>query len=90
MERWRSKGTRAVCDCEELRLVNCQMVDCDLACGRWQGQAEVTTPIDSVKNPLAGSLVTAPAVGEVIRDIDGATGVVEIAGEEDEQVRACA
>ena len=34
--------------------------------------------------------ITLPAVGEVIRDIDGATGVVEIAGEKDAQVRACA
>ena len=84
------QGTQPLCYCKDLRLVNCQMVDCDLAFERSHVQAEVTTPIDSVKNPLAGSLVTAPAVGEVIRDIDGATGVVELAGEEDEQVRACA
>ena len=59
------------------------MVDCDLAFERSHVQAEVTTPMLSVKNPLAGSRITLPAVGEVIRDIDGATGVVEIAGEKD-------
>ena len=84
------QGTQPLCYCKDLRLVNCQMVDCDLAFERSHVQAEVTTSIDSVKNPLEGSRITLPAVGEVIRDIDGATGVVEIAGEKDAQVRACA
>ena len=39
-------------------------------------QATVTTPVVSIKNPLAGSTITVPAVGEVIRDIDGADGRV--------------
>ena len=84
------QGTQPLCYCKGLRLVNCQMVDCDLAFERSHVQAELTTPVDSVKNPLEGSRITLPAVGEVIRDIDGATGVVEIAGEKDAQVRACA
>ncbi len=88
------EGTQPLCYCEGLRLVNCQMVDCDLAFERSHVLAEVTTPIDSVKNPLEGSRITLPAVGEVIRDIEGATGVVEIVGEKDEglgsHARACA
>lgn len=74
----RIEGTQPLCYCKGLTLVGCEMVGCDLAFERSQVTAEVTTPIESVKNPLAGSRVTAPAVGEVIRDIEGATGVVEL------------
>ena len=89
------QGTQPLCYCRDLRLVNCQMVGCDLAFERSHVQAEVTTPVDSVKNPLAGSRITLPAVGEVIRDIEGATGVVQVtgellAGEKNAGVRACA
>ena len=87
-------GTQPLCYCTDLRLVNCKMIDCDLAFERSHVQADVTTPVDSVKNPLEGSRITLPAVGEVIRDIDGATGVVEVVGEKDEGLgshdRACA
>ena len=87
-------GTQPLCYCTDLRLVNCKMIDCDLAFERSHVQAEVTTPVVSVKNPLEGSRITLPAVGEVIRDIDGATGVVEVVGEKDEGLgshdRACA
>lgn len=84
-------GTQPLCYCEGLRLVGCRMEDCDLAFERSHVQAEVTTPVVSVKNPLAGSKITLPAVGEVIRDIEGATGVVEVVGEKNEPpVRACA
>lgn len=73
------QGTQPLCYCEGLRLVNCRMEGCDLAFERSHVQAEITTPVDSVKNPLAGSRITLPAVGEVIRDIEGATGEVKIA-----------
>lgn len=76
-ERCTIIGTQPLCYCRDLHLVDCKMIDCDLAFERSHVQAEVTTPIASVKNPLAGSFVTAPAVGEVIRDIEGADGVVE-------------
>ena len=85
------EGTQPLCYCEGLRLVNCRMEGCDLAFERSHVQAEITTLVDSVKNPLAGSRVCVPAVGEVIRDIEGATGVVEVTGEKDgAPVRACA
>ena len=84
------EGTQPLCYCKGLTLVNCRMEGCDLAFERSHVQAEVTTPVDSVKNPLAGSRITLPAVGEVIRDIDGATGIVEISGEKNAEVRACA
>lgn len=75
------QGTQPLCYCEGLRLVNCRMEGCDLAFERSHVRAEVTTPVVSVKNPLAGGRITLPAVGEVIRDIVGAMGVVEVTGE---------
>lgn len=86
-ERCTIIGTQPLCYCRDLRLVGCKMIDCDLAFERSHVQAEVTTPIVSVKNPLAGSFVTAPAVGEVIRDIEGADGIVETGGD---RAGACA
>ena len=88
------EGTQPLCYCEGLRLVRCKMIDCDLAFERSHVDATITTPVVSIKNPLAGSRIAAPAVGEVIRDIEGATGAVEIAaapvGEVRPHVCACA
>ena len=75
------EGTQPLCYCEGLRLVNCRMEGCDLAFERSHVHATLTSPVDSVKNPLAGSHISMSAVGEVIRDIEGATGVVEVVGE---------
>ncbi len=84
-------GTQPLCYCEGLKLVNCRMDDCDLAFERSHVQATLSAPIISVKNPLEGSRITLPAVGEVIRDIEGATGTVEITCEKGSGlVRACA
>lgn len=74
------EGTQPLCYCRGLRLVNCRMEGCDLAFERSRVHATLTAPIASVKNPLAGSRIVVPATGEVIRDIEGATGVVEVSG----------
>ena len=71
-------GTQPLCYCQGLRLINCKMVDCDLAFERSQVQATLTAPILSIKNPLTGSRITVPQVGEIIRDIEGADGEVEV------------
>lgn len=75
-ENCRIVGTQPLCYCRGLRLVNCEMVGCDLAFERSVVSADITTPVESVKNPLEGSRIELPSVGEVIRDIDGATGSV--------------
>ena len=75
------EGTQPLCYCEGLTLVNCRMEGCDLAFERSHVRATLAAPIESIKNPLAGSLITAPAVGKVTRDIEGATGVVTAANE---------
>ena len=43
---------------------------CDLAFERSEVEAEITTPVVSIKNPLSGHIAV-PAVGEIIRDITG-------------------
>ncbi|MED9781779.1 MAG: DUF3737 family protein [Peptococcaceae bacterium] len=82
-ENCRIIGTQPFCYCKNLTLINCEMVDCDLAFERSSVQATITTPVVSIKNPLAESRISLPAVGEIIRDIPEATGeiVVENASE---------
>ena len=61
-------GTQPLCYCKNLKLINCEMIDTDLAFERSEVEAEITTPVISIKNPLSGS-ITVPSVGEIIRDI---------------------
>ena len=74
-------GTQPLCYCKGLRLVNCAMNGTDLAFERSEVEATITTPVVSIKNPLAGHIYV-PAVGEIIRDIDGANGEVHIRPQE--------
>ena len=69
------KGTQPFCYCKNLNLINCRMEECDLAFERSHVNAEITTHVLSIKNPLSGK-ITVPAVGEIIRDIPGANGEV--------------
>ena len=71
------KGTQPLCYCKGLKLINCEMIDCDLAFERSEVNAEITTPVISIKNPLSGR-ITVPDVGDIIRDIPGADGEVVI------------
>ena len=80
-ENCRISGTQPLCYCKGLKLIDCEMVDCDLAFERSQVQATVTTPVVSVKNPLAGSCITVPAIGEIIRDIPEGVGEVIVGTE---------
>ena len=76
-ENCRITGTQPFCYCKNLKLINCEMVGCDLAFERSDVQAEITTPIISIKNPISGR-ITVPAVGEIIRDIPQADGEIVI------------
>lgn len=75
LENCKIIGTQPLCYCKGLRLVNCEMEGTDLSFERSEVDAVVTSPIDSVKNPRAGTIV-APSVGEIIMDDPLATGVV--------------
>jgi hypothetical protein len=63
-------GTQPLCYAKGLVLEDCRMVDCDLAFERSDVQADVRGRIDSVKNPLKGS-ITSDAIGNVILDGKG-------------------
>ncbi len=68
-------GTQPLCYCKSLRLIDCEMIDTDLAFERSEVEATLTAPIVSIKNPLSGRICV-PAVGEIIRDIEGANGEI--------------
>ena len=70
-------GTQPLCYCEGLKLIGCEMHECDLAFERSEVDATITTPVISIKNPLSGK-ITVPAVGEIIRDIPEAKGKIKI------------
>lgn len=69
------KGTQPLCYCKNLKLINCRMEECDLAFERSDVEAEVTTPVISIKNPLSGH-IRVPAADEIIRNIPEAKGEV--------------
>lgn len=87
-ENCRIIGTQPLCYCKNLKLVHCQMIDCDLAFERSQVQAEITTPVLSIKNPLKGSRISVPSVGEIIRDIQAGTGEIQVQAQEKKEVCA--
>ena len=70
-------GTQPLCYCRDLTLINCQMHECDLAFEKSYVNAEITTPVISIKNVIDGK-ITAPCVGEIICDRDEYQGVIEI------------
>lgn len=74
-EHCKIMGTQPLCYCKNLRLVDCEMIDTDLSFERSEVEATLTAPIISIKNPLSGHIY-APAVGEIILDIDEAKGEI--------------
>ena len=68
-------GTQPLCYCKGLRLINCRMEGCDLSFEKSDVEADVTTKIDSIKNPKSGKIVCA-GVSEVIMDDPEARGEI--------------
>ncbi len=60
-------GTQPLCYCKGLVLEDCEMEGCDLSFENSEVTATVRGHIDSVKNPVHGS-ITADSIGEVILD----------------------
>ncbi len=58
-------GTQPLCYCKGLRLINCRMEGCDLSFEKSEAEATVSGHIDSVKNPISGS-ISAGSIGEII------------------------
>ncbi|MBQ0092049.1 MAG: DUF3737 family protein, partial [Clostridiales bacterium] len=61
------EGTQPLCYCEGLVLEDCTMKNCDLAFEYCTVDATVRGHIDSVKNPIHGTII-ADSIGEIIRD----------------------
>lgn len=68
-------GTQPLCYCKGLRLINCRMEGCDLSFEKSEVDADVTTTVDSIKNPKSGKIVCA-GVSEVIMDDSEARGEI--------------
>ena len=68
-------GTQPLCYCKGLKLIGCKMIDTDLAFERSEVEAEVLSPVVSIKNPRKGT-ITVPSVGDIIMDDPLAAGQV--------------
>ena len=71
-------GTQPLCYCEGLKMINCEMIDSDLAFERSDVEAQIVSPLISIKNPKSGH-ITVPALGELIMNIPQAMGTVTVA-----------
>lgn len=60
-------GTQPLCYCKNLKLVNCTMEACDLAFEYSEVEADVKGHVDSIKNPMSGT-ITVDSVGEIITE----------------------
>lgn len=76
-ENCRIIGTQPLCYCKGLKLIDCEMIDTDLAFERSEVEAKITSPVLSIKNPLSGH-ITVPRVDEIIRDIPEAKGEISL------------
>lgn len=74
-------GTQPLCYCKGLKLINCRMEGCDLAFEKSYAEAEITTKVDSIKNPYSGT-IRVPAVGEIIRDDPKSDGIIIVNGKQ--------
>ena len=70
-------GTQAFCYCKNLKLVDCEMLNTDLCFERSEVQANITSYVESIKNPLSG-VIRVPEVGKIIFDIPQAKGKILI------------
>ena len=76
-ERCKIIGTQPLCYCKNLRLIDCEMIDADLAFEKSDVTANLLSPVVSIKNPRSGRIVL-PTVGEVIRDDEASRGEVVV------------
>jgi hypothetical protein len=68
-------GTQPLCYCRGLKLVNCKMIDADLAFEKSEVDAEISSTDVSIKNPKSGT-IRAAGIGEIIMDDPEAEGQV--------------
>ncbi len=59
------KGTQPLCYCEGLKMINCRMEEADLSFEKSEVEAEITSPVISIKNPKSG-FIKVPSYEELI------------------------
>ena len=79
LENCKIIGTQPFCYCKNLRLIHCEMIDTDLCFEKSEVEAEITTPVLSIKNPRRG-VIAVPAVEEIIRDDGASAAEIRITG----------
>ena len=60
-------GTQPLCYCKNLKLVDCEMVDADLAFEYSDVVATIKGSVDSIKNPRSGK-ITVEGVSKIIKE----------------------
>ena len=61
------ESNQGLCYMEDVKLIGCELVNTDLAFEYSTVDAEITTSVDSVKNPISGK-IHARSIGEIIMD----------------------
>ncbi len=80
-ENCRISGTQPLCYCKGLRLIDCEMLDADLAFERSEVDATLTAPVLSIKNPYAGC-IRVPSAGEILLDDENARAEIHLTEKE--------
>lgn len=58
-------GTQPLCYCKGLKMINCELHGADLAFEKSEVEADITTPVISIKNPARG-YIKVPSAEEII------------------------
>ena len=61
------ESNQGLCYVENLKLENCRLLHTDLAFEYSTVEADITSSIESIKNPISG-YIKAPKIGEIIFD----------------------
>ena len=70
-------GTQPLCYCDGLELIDCEMIDSDLAFEKSHVNARILNEMISIKNPLSGE-IRVKGVKDIIFDDENATGSIII------------
>lgn len=70
-------GTQPFCYCKQLRLIDCELTEADLCFERSEVEATLLSPVISIKNPYAGTIVL-PQLNELILDDPNAKATVTV------------
>ena len=60
-------GTQPLCYCKKLKLIDCEMINCDLSFEKSDVEASIIDEVISIKNPTSGSIAV-KGVNEIIMD----------------------